>query len=160
MTDAAARPADPSSVLHRERLLPSVGTWVVLALLGAVLGVVLVPLSTTLALVVGLVGIAAMCVLGALMSPIVEVSGGRLIAGRAQIEVEVLEEPELLLGEDWTRVMGTGFEPLAHHCTRGWIRSGVRVPLDDDDDPTPAWVVSSRRPQDLVLALQVARAAV
>lgn len=159
MTDASARRADPSALLHRERLLPSAGTWVVLALLGAIFGVVLVPLSTTLALVVGVLGMVALCAIAGATSPVVEVREGRLRAGRAQVDVDLLGEPEVLEGPRWAEVMGTGFEPLAFHCTRGWVRSGVRVPLDDDDDPTPAWVMSSRRPQDLVLALQVARRA-
>ena len=65
---------------------------------------------------------------------------------------------EVLEGEDWARTMGVDFEPLAFHCTRGWIHSGVRVPLHDEDDPTSAWVASSRRPGDLALALRSARA--
>ncbi|MFC0675164.1 DUF3093 domain-containing protein [Brachybacterium hainanense] len=157
MTEAASRPADPAAVLFRERLSPSVGTWIVLVAFGSILGVILVPLSTTLAAVVAGLGIAAMIVFGVAWSPVLEVTREHLTAGRAQVPVALLEEPVAVEGEQWQELMGVGFEPLAFHCTRGWIRTGVRVPLDDDDDPTPAWVMSSRRPQDLVLALQVAR---
>lgn len=155
---AGTRPggAPASAPLHRERLLPGVGTWIVIVAVGAMCGVVLVPLGATLALVVGIVGIVVAVVLGVLTAPVVEVSDGRLRAGRAQIEVELLGTPEELEGEDWQRTMGVGFEPLAFHLTRGWIRSGLRAEVLDEGDPTTAWVVSTRRPEDLALALRSA----
>jgi hypothetical protein len=36
---------------------------------------------------------------------------------------------------------------------RGWIPGVVRVELRDPEDPTPYWIVSSRRPQELAKAL-------
>ncbi len=36
---------------------------------------------------------------------------------------------------------------------RGWIPGVVRVRLDDPDDPTPYWLVSSRHPRRLAAAL-------
>src|SRR5690625_5941878 len=77
--------------------------------------------------------------------------------GRARIEVELLGDPTVLEGEDWATTMSTGFEPLAHHCTRGWIHSGIRADVLDEQDPTTAWLASSRRPQDLALALRSAQ---
>ena len=156
-TRPAAAPASAAGTpLHRERLLPGIGTWIVIVAVGAMCGVVLVPLGATLALVVGLVGIVVAVVLGVLTAPVVEVSGGRLRAGRAQIEVGLLGTPEELEGEDWQRTMGVGFEPLAFHLTRGWIRSGLRAEVLDEGDPTTAWVLSTRRPEDLALALRSA----
>jgi hypothetical protein len=42
---------------------------------------------------------------------------------------------------------------------RPWIKGAVQVHLDDPSDPTPYWVVSSRRPATLASALLAARAA-
>lgn len=157
----AARPAPAaagSAPLFRERLLPSPGTWVVFVIGGAMFGVILVPLSTTIALVAGIIGIVVAVVLGVATAPVLSVDREGLIMGRARVEHDLLGEPEVLEGEDWARRMGVDFEPLAFHCTRGWIHSGVRVPLHDEDDPTSAWVASSRRPGDLALALRSARA--
>ncbi|MGO1284560.1 MAG: DUF3093 family protein, partial [Brachybacterium sp.] len=66
-------------------------------------------------------------------------------------------EVTVLHGEEWARTVGQDFEPLAHHCVRGWTRSGLRVEVLDDADPTTAWVASSRRPDDLALALRTAK---
>jgi hypothetical protein len=40
---------------------------------------------------------------------------------------------------------------------RPWIGPGVQVWVDDADDPTPYWVVSSRHPDRLVRALRATR---
>lgn len=152
------RPA-PEDVLFRERLLPGPGGWVVLVVLGAMLGVILVPLSLVLAGTIAGVGALVAVALGVLTAPVLTVDERTLTLGRAQVEHDLLGEPEVLTGEDWERTMGVGFEPLAFHCTRGWIHAGVRVPLEDPEDPTTAWVASTRRPEDLALALRTARGA-
>jgi hypothetical protein len=162
MPDASADSARPSTLpdaspLHRERLLPSIGVWVVGIAFGSVLGVILVPLSHALSLAVGIIGVVGVCVMLAMASPVIEVSDGTLRAGRARIPADLLGEPEPLDKDGWSVAMSVGFEPLAFHLTRGWVHTGVRVPVLDEADPTPAWVLSTRRPEDLALALRTAR---
>jgi hypothetical protein len=169
---SAPLPADPAGTADsprpvpatggtpfQERLLPSVGTWMVLAVAGGALGLILVPVSSALAAVVAVVCIALAIVLGFATSPVVSVAGGMLTMGRSRIPVQELGEPEVLTGQDWHHAMHEGFEPLAHHVTRGWIHSGLRVPVIDEEDPVTAWVVSCRRPEDLSLALRAAQKA-
>jgi hypothetical protein len=49
--------------------------------------------------------------------------------------------------------LGVGSHPLAFVVQRAWIGTAVQVLLDDPDDPTPFWVVSTRRPVELATAL-------
>jgi hypothetical protein len=151
----ATSPAGPPG--YRERLLPGIGTWVVAIVFGAMLGIIIFPLSPTVSVIIAVVGALAAAVIIALTSPVVAVDAGIFHLGRARIPVRLLGEPVVLEGEEWTAAMSTGFEPLAFHCTRGWIHSGVRVPVLDESDPVPAWVASTRRPQDLALALRAAQ---
>lgn len=51
-------------------------------------------------------------------------------------------------------VMGREGDPSAFLATRAWIGPGVQILLDDPDDPTPYWVVSTRHPNELARALQ------
>jgi len=44
------------------------------------------------------------------------------------------------------RVIGREGDPQAFVSIRPWIGPGVQLQLDDPDDPTPYWVVSSRHP--------------
>lgn len=145
-----------SEVLLRERLLPSVGVWVVAALTGGLFGLIIVPISLVAGIVVAILMAIGACVLLAATSPVLEVREDLVRAGSARIEPELLGLPAVLEGEDWGEVMGTGFEPLAFHVTRGWIRRGVRVPVLDREDPTTAWVLSSRHPDRLAEALRAA----
>ncbi|MGN6608246.1 MAG: DUF3093 domain-containing protein [Jatrophihabitans sp.] len=48
------------------------------------------------------------------------------------------------------RVVGREGDPAAFVAIRPWIGPGAQLWLDDPDDPTPYWVVSTRRPQQLV----------
>lgn len=151
----ASDPAQPQP-LFRERVLPGPGAWLVVVALGSIVGLVMVPINLTLAIVVGIVCVVVAIVLAVAYSPVLEVAGGRFRLGRAQIEASLLGEPEVLRGEDWQRTIGQDFEPLAHHCVRGWAHSGIRVEVLDTADPTSAWVASTRRPDDLALALRTA----
>jgi hypothetical protein len=55
------------------------------------------------------------------------------------------------------RLLGLDSHPWAFVVVRPWIPGGVRVDLDDADDPTPYWFVSSRRPQELAAAVLALR---
>ncbi len=48
------------------------------------------------------------------------------------------------------RVVGREGDPAAFVSIRPWIGPGVQLWIDDPDDPTPYWVISSRNPQQVV----------
>ena len=54
------------------------------------------------------------------------------------------------------RVVGREGDPAAFVSIRPWIGPGVQLWLDDPDDPTPYWIVSSRHPERVVAALRAA----
>lgn len=79
-----------------------------------------------------------------------------LRAGRAQIEVEHLGEPQVLDSEQLRRAMGPQAQLSAYVCHRPWLKRGVQVAVTDRRDPTPYWLVACRRPAALAAALQQA----
>lgn len=119
---------------------------------------VFAPVDTTLALVVGAaVGVAVVALLIA-GSPVVEVHDGMLRAGRAHIRVDLLGEPTIFAGEPARQQRGGGLDPRSWHLIRGGIDGVVVIPVADPDDPTPAWVISSRTPDRLAAAVRRAQA--
>lgn len=54
-------------------------------------------------------------------------------------------------------VVGREGDPAAFVSIRPWVGPGVQIWIDDEDDPTPYWVVSSRRPDLLVAVLRTPR---
>ncbi|MFI6866691.1 DUF3093 domain-containing protein [Nocardia sp. NPDC050406] len=49
--------------------------------------------------------------------------------------------------------LGRQLDPAAYVQHRAWIGSMVLLVLDDPDDPTPYWLVSTRRPEEVIAAL-------
>src|SRR6478609_2592932 len=120
-----------------ERLWPSPAGWVAVPALAAMLGIVLLPLSPVAAAVGAALGLVA----------------AELHAGDAHVPVALLRAPRALDADETRHELGPGLDARAHVCLRGWVRTAVRVELDDPADPTPYWVVSTRRPAELVAAL-------
>jgi hypothetical protein len=54
------------------------------------------------------------------------------------------------------RVVGREGDPAAFVSIRPWIGPGVQLWVDDPDDPTPYWVISSRHPQRVVELVRAA----
>ncbi len=143
--------------VYRERLWPGVGGWVAVVAAGAAVGVVAAPLGDRLVWVVGPVAIAAAVALAWWLTPVVEVSGGELRAGQAHLPLALLGPARQLADEELRAALGPDLDARAHVCLRGWIRTAVRVELEDPADPTPYWIVSTRRPAALLAALAAGR---
>lgn len=137
----------------RERLWPGPVGWLVAAGLGALVGLVLFPVSLGLAWAAGTAAVVLALVVTAALTPRVEVAGGELRAGPAHVPLSLLGHAVPLSGEALRVALGPGLDARAYVCLRGWVHSAVRVELTDPDDPTPYWVVSTRRPAALVDAL-------
>jgi hypothetical protein len=55
------------------------------------------------------------------------------------------------------RLRGVDADARAFIVIRGWVRTAARVDVADDLDPTPYWMVSTRRPVELASALAALR---
>ncbi len=143
--------------LFHERLHPGPFVTLIAVLFGVLLGAILMPLSEIVSIVtaVGL-GVLFPALLFA-ASPVVEVREDVVAAGPARIEVDVLGEPRVLGKADFAQILGPDIRPLDFRVVRGWISTGVEVPVEDAEDPTPALVLSLRRPEDFALALTTAK---
>jgi hypothetical protein len=153
------RPAPPPGFREpfRERLTPSGWVWLALAGLAVSLGVIVLPFGPVPALVTLTLAGVLLAGLVAWTTPLVAVRDGELLAGRAHVPVELLGEAEVLAADELRRALGPSLDARAYLCIRGWLRRAVRVRLDDPQDPTPYWVISSRRPAELAAAVAQAR---
>lgn len=116
--------------------------------------IALLPVDLVLATVVALVVAVVTGLLVVRWTPRVRVRGGELSAGPARIPLDLVRDPRPLVGEELRRALGPGLDARAYLCLRGWVHSAVRVDVDDPQDPTPYWIVSTRRPDELVAALR------
>ncbi|MEV4464489.1 DUF3093 domain-containing protein [Micromonospora echinofusca] len=87
----------------------------------------------------------------------IAVRDGDLRVDDARLPVEFVADVVPLDAAGRREVLGVGADPLAFVVQRPWIPGAVQVVLDDPADPTPFWVVSTRRPVELAEALLAAR---
>jgi hypothetical protein len=87
----------------------------------------------------------------------VAVTDGEFLVDDARLPVSVIADVVALDTAGKREALGVGAHPLAFVIQRPWIGPAVQVLLDDPADPTPYWVISSRRPVDLATALLAAR---
>lgn len=89
----------------------------------------------------------------------VRVAGGQLFVDDAHLPVGYIARVGVLDAAAKREALGVKADPLAFVVQRPWVREAVLVVLDDPADPTPYWMVSSRRPRKLVGALLAAKEA-
>lgn len=160
---ADSRPAggttgSPGGTAYTERLWLGPLGWLLVVLFGIVLGVAVLPVNDTLGLVVAVLGVAGGVLVAVLTTTRVEVDRGTLRAGAARIPARLVGPATVLEGEALRTELGPALDARAYLCLRGWVHRAVRIELHDPQDPTPYWVVSTRRPDRLVAALSAAGA--
>ena len=128
--------------------------WAGIVALAGCLGIAALPVDDVLALVVAVAVLVALVVLAVATTTRVAVVDGELVAGAAHVPLELLGEVRVLDAAALRTELGPRLDARAHLCMRGWIHRGVRIELVDPADPTPYWIVSSRRPDDLAAALR------
>ena len=79
-----------------------------------------------------------------------EISDGEIRVRGAHLPLNYVSGAVALDPATLRRVVGREGDPAAFVSIRPWIGPGVQLWLDDPDDPTPYWLLSSRRPRELV----------
>ena len=139
--------------IYRERLWPAPWVFVGTALVIPASLLVFLPISTIAGVICAIVLYGAIVATLILTTPMVEVTTDSFAAGRARMPREVVSTARGFEGAEATAERGTRLDARAWLLLRGWIPGVVRVQLDDPSDPTPYWLVSSRRPRELAAAL-------
>ncbi len=78
----------------------------------------------------------------------------------AHIPVSFITEVNVIDAPTKRELLGPLAAPNVFVVDRPWIGRAVRVVIDDPADPTPYWVISSRKPEALAQAIVAARSAV
>jgi hypothetical protein len=147
-------------VEYAERLTVPLRWWVQATMLVATFWLaVLVAMPFAAAMVVsGVAAAVAAAILLTYGAATVEVSEGRLRAGRAHIPTSYVGAVETLDAEQTRRVAGVEADARAYLLLRPYLKRSVRVEIADPADPTPYWLISTRHPAELSAALSAAAA--
>lgn len=147
-------PTAPSPSTFRERLWPGPLGWSFVLGFAAFALVAVLPVSTVAAFVAAGAAAVAGATVAVRTATVVAVDGGELRAGRAHIPLSALGAGRVLDRDGVRAALGPGSDARAFACLRSWIPGAVEVDVIDPDDPTPTWLVSTRRPSELLAAVQ------
>lgn len=118
--------------------VPAIPTWVPYAVLLPVAAAVLLWFSKTEVRVLSGGGAAE----------------AELWVGEAHLPVSVISRSAEVPRSAKSAALGRQLDPAAFVVHRAWVGPMLLVVLDDPDDPTPYWLVSSRRPDRVLSALR------
>ncbi|PZS34847.1 MAG: DUF3093 domain-containing protein [Pseudonocardiales bacterium] len=83
----------------------------------------------------------------------VRVADSELFVDDAHLPLRYVSTAVPVAGEAKRTALGPRLSALAFVVHRPWVRGAVKLTLDDPADPTPYWIISSRRPADLAAAI-------
>lgn len=150
---------DSPTALYRERIWPSPWVFVATALVIPASLLVFLPINQLAGAIVAVVLYAAIVIVLLATSPLIEVVAGELIAGRARVPVDLISAVSAYTGDEATLQRGRLLDARAWLLIRGWVSPVVKIELSDESDPTPYWIISTRSPDALVVAIASARTA-
>jgi hypothetical protein len=144
----------PNAEPYRERLWPAPWVFIATALVIPASLLVFLPISLEagIAVAAGLYAVVVAVLL--LTTPTIEATAGEFRAGRAHIARHLIGEVTAYEGADASAQRGVELDARAWLLLRGWITGVVRVEILDSADPTPYWLISSRRPAELARVLR------
>ena len=140
--------------LYRERLWAPPSLYLATALVIPASLLVFLPISIVTGIIVAVLMEVAVLVLLWVLAPVVEVTDTEFRAGRAHLPRALVGDVAAFGGAEATTQRGPKLDARAWTLFRGYVQGVVRVEVSDDADPTPYWLVSVRRPDKVVQALQ------
>ena len=141
---------------YRERLTAPLSWWVMVVAFGLVWGWLLL-VATNRPIAIGAAVIATV-VAGSLAwsygSVVVQAGPDGLRVGSAHLPHANIGGVAVLDSRGFREELGPQADARAWLRTRPYIDAGLRVEVADPSDPTPYWLVSSRRPEAVAEALR------
>ena len=140
-------------MLYRERLWPAPWVFISTALVIPASLLVFLPISPLAGVGVAIALYAAVVAILIGTTATIEVTDSTFRAGKAQIARRFISAVAPFDGEDATAERGVKLDARAWLLVRGWIPGLVKVEITDPEDPTPYWLVATRKPEALARAL-------
>ena len=87
------------------------------------------------------------------MSPSIRVTENNLFAGKAYVPRKFIGEVVEIGKDRIFQERGPELDPASYKVFQVTVKAAVKVYLKDPQDPTPYWIISTRKPDKLAKAL-------
>jgi hypothetical protein len=147
-------PKPTEAIIYQERVAPNFGTFLASAALLPAITLVSEPFDFRIGLIIGSLLVVAIWFAIFFLSPVIRVREASLSVGVASIHRSLLGAVEVIPKEQIFQERGPKLEPAAFKVFQGTVKTAVKIQIRDSEDPTPYWIVSTRKPVQLASALQ------
>ena len=140
-------------VVYQEKVRPSVGMWILVVVAALSTALMVAPVWTLGTIILPIVSFILFAWWLTSLTLTIIVTERQLFVGEAHIDRKFVPSAEAFDGEEARQARGVDLDARAFLKIRPWAKSVVRIHLNDESDPTPYWLVSSRHPHKLAAAL-------
>lgn len=141
-------------MIYRERVLPSAANLILPILLFFSIYGIMLPIDLGLALPSAFAVTALFASLMFFSSPTIEVTDSILKCKGASIERRYVGDVLVIQKSEIFDELGRKLDARAWLSVQASIKCLVKIEISDKNDPTPYWLVSTRKPELLVAALK------
>ena len=146
------KPTEP--IVYRERVRPNLGTFIAVATLLPAVTLVSEPFDYRIGIAVGLILVMSIWVALFFLAPVIQVGSSHLTVARAKIPRNLLGKIEEIAKDQIFSERGPKLDPAAHKVFQGTVKTGIKITVNDPNDPTPYWIISTRKPAQLAEVLR------
>lgn len=139
--------------IFQEKLTPSLGFLLALALALPMVGLALAPFGIELAVIAATLVTSGLIASAILLAPVLTVDADEFRAGKIRVPRLALGVASEIHPSEAFAERGPRLNPGAQLLLRGDIQGLVKIEVKDPNDPTPYLLISTRRPAELVKAL-------
>ncbi len=140
-------------ILYRERVLPSAANLSLPILLFPSALAVMLPINAPLSLPVAALVTVSLVLILFFRAPTISVTSESLSAKNAVISRKYLGEARVISKGEMFQELGPNLDARAWLSIQASVKGLVRVEIKDPNDPTPYWLISTRKPEVLVETL-------
>jgi len=146
--------ADSKDVIFFEKSNWPFSVWFFLSIMCASIYLAIwAPLGQIPALVATILVVFGLVILGQKMQTTVLLQHETLYVNNAKIDLKFIKKVTALDKVKFKNLNGASADPAAFLATNFWTHTGVKVELKDKNDPTPYWLISSKRAEELAKKL-------
>jgi len=146
------KPTEP--ILYQERVRPNLGTFVAVSTLLPAVTLVSEPFDFRVGVVLGLILVIVIWASLLLFAPVIKVGRTTLTVGRASIPRTLLGKIDEIAKDEIFQERGPKLDPAAYKVFQGTVKTALKIAIKDANDPTPYWIISTRKPAQLATVLR------
>ena len=149
-----SEPGKTKSPLYKERVLPNFGTFAAIFALLPSIAIISEPFDVRIGLAIGIVVVITIWTLLIFRAPTIELSNLKLKVGRVGIFRNLIGQAEVISKDRIFLERGPNLDPGAHKVFQGSVKTAIKIAILDPEDPTPYWLISTRKPHKLAELLK------